>query len=458
MRSYPYSCLEQEVSRAVALRDLERWNRLMALIPAYLDSDGLAKYFPANARGSDVLTSYILAIAHDAGWPVPNQPQKAMSEALQGFVAGRIILHSPLAAADLAIRKLSALNALSRWEKVEPVLLSAITIEPTLWPTSAVIDWFELLRRVPGIRNQSDRLREADQLLRSRLNLQGTTMGFSTERSDFLWWLMVSNDSNALRLLRSVAGVDSWREDLPRLIRGALARQRQGHWDTTVANAWGVLAVESFSQAMEKTAVTGATSVTLTSTQTVNWNQTPAGKSLSFPWPAQRSPLSIRTTGAGRPWATVQSLAAIPLKQPLSSGFKIRKSLTAVEQKRPGVWSRGDVLRVRLVLEASSDMTWVVVSDPVPGGGSILGSGLGRDSQLLTRAEERKGWVWPAFEERSAEAFRAYYEYVPKGEWTVEYTMRLNSDGLFSLPTTRVEAMYSPEMFGEVPNEAMRIQ
>ena len=103
-------------------------------------------------------------------------------------------------------------------------------------------------------------------------------------------------------------------------------------------------------------------------------------------------------------------------------------------------------------------MTWVVVSDPVPGGGSILGSGLGRDSQLLTRAEERKGSVWPAFEERSSEAFRAYYEYVPKGEWTVEYTVRLNSEGLFALPTTRVEAMYSPEMFGETPNEAMRIQ
>jgi uncharacterized protein YfaS (alpha-2-macroglobulin family) len=216
--------------------------------------------------------------------------------------------------------------------------------------------------------------------------------------------------------------------------------------------------MESFSQAMEKTAVTGATAVTLTSTQTVNWNQTPAGKALSFPWPAQRSSLSIRTTGAGRPWATVQSLAAIPLRQPLSSGFKIRKTLTAVEQKRPGIWSRGDVIRVRLLLEASSDMTWVVVSDPVPGGGSILGSGLGRDSQLLTRAEERKSWVWPAFEERSAEAFRAYYEYVPKGEWTVEYTVRLNSEGLFALPTTRVEAMYSPEMFGEAPNEAMRIQ
>jgi uncharacterized protein YfaS (alpha-2-macroglobulin family) len=458
MRSYPYSCLEQEISRAVALRDLERWNRLMAQLPAYLDSNGLAKYFPSNPRGSDVLTSYFLAIASEAGWQVPDQARKAMTGGLQGFVEGRVVLHSPVPAADLALRKLSALNALSRWEKVEPALLSAIAIEPNLWPTSAVIDWFDILQRVSGIRNRSDRLREADQFLRSRLNFQGTTMGFSTERSDFLWWLMVSNDTNAVRLLLSVTGADSWREDLPRLVRGSLARQRRGHWDTTVANAWGVLAMERFSKALENTSVTGATSVTLSATQTVDWSETPAGKAVLFPWPAQRSPLSIRTSGAGKPWATVQSLAAIPLKQPLTSGFKLRKTLTPVEQRRPGGWSRGDVIRVRIELEASSDMTWVVVSDPIPGGGAILGTGLGRDSQLLTRGEERKGWVWPAFEERSAEAFRAYYEYVPKGQWTVEYTVRLNNEGLFSLPPTRVEAMYAPEMFGEIPNEVMRIQ
>ena len=102
-------------------------------------------------------------------------------------------------------------------------------------------------------------------------------------------------------------------------------------------------------------------------------------------------------------------------------------------------------------------MTWVVVSDPIPAGAAVLGTGLGRDSSLATKGEDQKGWVWPAFEERSLEAFRAYYEYVPKGEWTVEYTMRLNNQGVFNLPPTRVEAMYSPEMLGEIPNESVKV-
>jgi alpha-2-macroglobulin len=115
------------------------------------------------------------------------------------------------------------------------------------------------------------------------------------------------------------------------------------------------------------------------------------------------------------------------------------------------------VLRVRLELEAQSDMSWVVVSDPVPGGATLLGSGLGRDSQIATRNEKREGSAWAAFEERSFEAFRNYFEYLPRGKHVVEYTVRLNNPGRFSLPPTRVEAMYAPETFGELPNAPIEV-
>ena len=126
-----------------------------------------------------------------------------------------------------------------------------------------------------------------------------------------------------------------------------------------------------------------------------------------------------------------------------------------MDRKAPERWSRGDIVRVRLEIEAQADMTWVAVSDPVPAGATILGTGLGRDSRILTQGEERKGRVWPAYEERSFGAFRAYYEIVPKGAWTVEYTLRLNQSGSFHLPPTRVEALYAPEMMGEIPNAEM---
>jgi uncharacterized protein YfaS (alpha-2-macroglobulin family) len=483
MSRYPYSCLEQNTSKAIALRDRTLWERLMADLPAYIDGEGLAKYFPSMRLGSDILTSYILAVGNEAGWEIPESSRRRMLEGLRGFVEGRVVRYSSLPTADLTLRKLSVIEALSRYPadlatttqgpvprsaqgqlqprsgRIDDAFLSSITINPSLWPMSAVIDWFNILRRSPALRSRDQQIAEADQILRSRLNFQGTAMGFSTERSDSLYWLMVSADTNAVRLLLSEVDSPAWAEDIPRLVRGALGRQYRGRWDTTVANAWGVLAMEKFAKAFEKSPVTGTINAALAGKQqTMDWNTSPAGKMLSFAWPDGRAALTVANEGTGSPWATVQSLAAIPLREPLSSGFKIRKTLMPVEQKESGAWSKGDIVRVRLELESQSDMTWVVVSDPIPSGAAVFGTGLGRDSRLLTRGEERKGWVWPAYEERSFEGYRAYYDYVPKGSWTVEYTMRLNAGGLLNLPVTRVEALYAPEMFGEIPNEAMRIK
>jgi uncharacterized protein YfaS (alpha-2-macroglobulin family) len=192
--------------------------------------------------------------------------------------------------------------------------------------------------------------------------------------------------------------------------------------------------------------------------ETLDWAKQPHGKTLFFAWPKVKDNLHLAHAGQGKPWATAQSLAAIPLKAPLSSGYRVLKTIVPVSQKEKGKWSVGDVARIKLEMEAQSDMSWVVVNDPVPAGASILGIGLGRDSALLTQGEEWKGYVWPAFEERSFESYRAYFEFVPKGKWQVEYTIRLNNEGNFLLPDTRVEALYSPEMFGENPNAEFRIR
>ena len=144
-------------------------------------------------------------------------------------------------------------------------MLDRLTLEPERWPTSAVLDWVDVLQRVP-LRNAAARRDAALGILRARLDFQGTVLSFSTERRDALWWLMVSTDSNAARLLLAVLDRPEWRDDVPRLVRGLVARQSRGHWDTTVANAWGTLALERFSAAFETTAVAGRTSVVLGTT------------------------------------------------------------------------------------------------------------------------------------------------------------------------------------------------
>jgi uncharacterized protein YfaS (alpha-2-macroglobulin family) len=463
MTLYPYVCLEQNLSRAVVLRDPGMWNSWMNDLPSYMDRDGLLRYFPSESYdGEDTLTAYVLAIAQAAGYTIPEFQRNRMMAGLKGFVEGKVIRNSALPTADLAIRKLAAIAALSRYGAAQPNMLDSITIEPNLWPTSAVIDWLGILRNVENIPKQDDRRRDAEAVIRSRLNFQGTTMTFSTERSDALWWLMVSTDSNAVRALLELQDRKDWREDVPRLVRGALGRQLRGHWNTTVANAWGVLAMEKFSAMFESTPVTGVTALRYgAQSGNVDWMSKEVKNGVSetkFDWQAGQQPLTAMHTGTGKPWMITRATAALPLSGPLFTGYRITRSVTPVEQQQPGKWMRGDVARVRLELEAQSDMTWVVVEDPVPGGATILGSGLGGQSQVLTQDEKGEGWASPAYEERRFEVFRSYYRFVPKGRWVVEYTVRLNNPGTFLLPATRVEAMYAPEMFGEIPLQPVTVE
>jgi uncharacterized protein YfaS (alpha-2-macroglobulin family) len=146
----------------------------------------------------------------------------------------------------------------------------------------------------------------------------------------------------------------------------------------------------------------------------------------------------------------------VPLKAPFAAGYRITKTITPLDPAVKGVYTRGDVVRVHLDIDAQTDMTWVVVNDPVPAGATILGSGLGRDSETATHGENSGAnadqQAWPAFIERGFDGYRAYYDYLPKGKLSVEYTVRLNNVGTFGLPPTRVEALYAPSTFGALPN------
>lgn len=476
---YPWTCLEQRASVAIGLRDTAGWQRIAAQLPLYLDEDGLANYFPPAAgwhnTGSDSLTAYLLAISDAANqlgydFSIPADTRDKMERGLIAFVEGRIKRDfwrpAFLKNGDLDVRKLAALEALSRSGHAQARMLGSIQILPNQWPTGAVIDWLMVLDRVKDIPDRAKRIGEAEQILRARLNVQGTRLGFSTERDDSWWWLMSNGDVNSVRMILGALDQPAWAADLPRLVAGTLQRQQFGHWSTTVANAWGSVAIEAFSKHFEREPVTGRSRVGFEpggTSQSLDWTRQPAGGTLALGWPqgfavgGKPAVTTVKVTheGGGKPWVTFTSRAAVPVTVPFGSGYRITKTVTPIEQKVKGRYSRGDVLRVRLDIDVQADATWVVINDPVPGGAAILGNGLGRDSAIDTSGEQTDNRGWLAYQERSFEAFRAYYRYLPKGPFRVEYTLRLNNPGTFGLPQTRVEAMYAPEMFGESPNAAV---
>lgn len=526
---YPYRCLEQQASRAIGLRDAAQWQALAARMPVYLDRDGLASYFPPSSddahSGSPPLSAYLLVLADeasraDARFALPEDVRTQLEAGLARFVEGRIERDAWAPRQDRDLRKLAAIEALSRYGAAQGRMLGSIEIAPNQWPTSAVLDYHAILTRVKDIARRDEKRAQAEQILRARLTYQGTQLVFSTARGDDLWWLMTSNETNAARLALAFAGEAGWKDEMPRVAAGLLALQKNGAWQTTTANALGLLALERFSRTYERAPVAGATKIALGGdTRSIAWSQ-PAGAggatvatgatgaaatagaalasgasasaaakpaatqsrtpppssgtpppsaatraaaahSVTLPWPrGARTPgtLSIVHEGSGRPWATIESLAAVPVRAPFAAGYRIAKTVTPVSPAVSGALTRGDVLRVRLDIDAQSDMTWVVVNDPIPAGATILGSGLGRDSEAATQGEKSPDGAWPAFVERDFDGYRAYYDYLPKGKLTVEYTVRVNNVGTFGLPPTRVEALYAPSVYGLWPNPPMTVR
>jgi alpha-2-macroglobulin len=495
--NYPFICLEQKTSKSVGLRDAKLWQSVASQIPTYLDKDGLANYFPPRSgdenRGSDTLTAYLLAATHEASgidgaFTIPDESRAAMEKGLIAFVEGKITRDFWSPQKDLDMRKIAAIEALSRYGRDNGQrlarLLGSITIAPNQWPTHAVIDWLNILRRIKDAPKRDERMAEATQILKGRLSYQGTKMIFSSEKDDYWWWLMQSGDANTAKLILSVINDPAWKDDMPRLANGFIARQQRGAWHTTTANLWGGLALEKFSAAFESVPVAGFTAANMGAGKAaVDWSRVerikatdaegekhqgtwfgaPASpgnlryNSMFLPWSAAKDTLNVTHAGSGKPWLTIQSVAAVQLKAPFNAGYQVSKTITPVEQAVKGQYSRGDVLRITLEVNASADMTWVALTDPIPGGSTILGGGLGRDSEIASKDERKSGSAWAAFEERSFESYRAYYEYVPKGKFSIEYTVRLNNVGEFAMPPTRVEAMYAPEMFGESPNARVKV-
>jgi alpha-2-macroglobulin len=435
-------------------------------MPSYLDRDGLANYFPptddSRPYGSPALSAYLLAVSDEASkadprFALPDDLRDKLAAALTNFVEGKIERKFWSPRQDLDFVKLSAIEALSRYGLAAPRMLGSITIAPNQWPTSALLDYYAILSRVDGIPQRDDQRAQVEQILRARLTYSGTRLTFSTAADDDLYWLMTGPESNAARTALLFADNPTWKEEMPRLVGGLLALQTNGAWQTTTSNLWGKLAVQRFSRVFESTPVTGQTRIALGTTEkAVAWNApvSPANpRSVTLPWGT--GSLNLTQEGSGKPWATIESLAAVALKAPFAAGYRITKTITPIDPAVKGTFSRGDIVRVHLDIDAQSDMTWVVVNDPVPAGATILGSGLGRDSEAATEGEKSPQGAWPAFVERGFDGYRAYYDYLPKGKLQVEYTVRLNNAGTFGLPPTRVEALYAPSVFGAIPNATM---
>lgn len=473
MDDYSYSCLEQKISRGIVLEDKNEIKRLIEALPSYFDSHGLLKFFPVSLCGSAQLTRYVMNILNENGYDIPPATRDQMIAGLAAYVQGQYSCHSwwnEFVRDQYASEaKILLMETLSRYKAFSPNLLSTVQITPNIWKNETAIAWFQLLKRQADIPNREELLKQAENILRARINFQGSLMNLQGDMDwEGRWHLFSSRDQEAMGAFGISIDEPAWSQDVGRMARGVVARLKLGHWDTTMANAWGVTQLRRFSAKFEKDKIAGETKVSANEISGLfNWQTSPNGEKKLLNWPkgSEKNNVSVQFnhTGSGKPWIHFETISAIPLKAPFDLGYKVARKITPVVQTTPGTWQVGDVANIELTITAKADQAWVVVKDPIPAGASHLGTGLDGSSNLLDRAPKRGAaptevQEWPAeYAEKSNAHFISYAAYLPRGTYRVNYRVRLNSAGEFKLPPTRVEAMYAPETFGEIPNANWKV-
>ncbi|MEN9931775.1 MAG: hypothetical protein RIS17_348, partial [Pseudomonadota bacterium] len=398
--------------------------------------NGRLRFFPSERLPGDAgLTAYVLHLSRLSGWPLPAAERARMIVGLVPVAEGRV-------AGD----RLAALAALAGEGQPVGRMLAGFNVTPDQWGPAALMDW----RQVQIATGNSAAAAQTLIRLRARLDDRGTVMRFTGPADD--GGLMADADATLARLLIIASADPAWAGDAPRLARALMQRQRHGHWQTTPANALGRLAMAGFAARFEREAVTGHTTIALGNSQRVARWPAPAPVIL----PAATGPLTLSHTGSGQPWALVSVSAAVPVTRPSASGLSLSRRLIPIRQAVPGRWSRGDVVAVRLTVQARADTAWVALTDPVPAGATILGGGLGGRSELLDGGGAETGQP-PDWVERRTGAWRAYWQQLGSAPATIEYRIRLGSAGRFSLPPTRAEAMYAPDILAVLPGSRITV-
>jgi alpha-2-macroglobulin len=455
---YPFACLEQRTTKALGLKDDALWSIISESLPTYLSPSGLANYYPgATDEGYPVLTAFVLSGAHEAGWKIPEETQNKMLYGLERYISGELKSQRawlPNDSAYLLSEKLIALEALSRYGRASKRLLDTVRVDPVKLTAASLADWIEILNRSKDIANRDQLRAAAIKELRDQIRVTGSVANVA--RADDRWYFMRSEDYTVARMFRLSLDVSELSQLKMPLLRQLNSRMlRAGHFYSTQANIWTAFAIERHAK---QASADGRTRITFRGeTKEVVWSGDAIDNEVKFVWngaAAQAGEVAIEHLGKGEPWSRAQLRAAAPLTGTQNNGIALNKSIKPVQQKVSGKWSVGDVLQVTVTANNTADLGWLAIDDPVPTGATVLG-GL---SKLGEVGEPARTWQGYRYIERTFTNVRSSFEYATKGKHSFTYEIRLTTPGRFALPPTHAEAMYAPEVNGQLGNDVFVIE
>jgi uncharacterized protein YfaS (alpha-2-macroglobulin family) len=232
------------------------------------------------------------------------------------------------------------------------------------------------------------------------------------------------------------------------------SRRSNGHWSTTQANAWSVLALSAYLRKIE----TGDRNAS----GNVRWDKNIAPFSVSDSKPIATATFQIagngttdpiRITKTGGKVYTETTAEARPklIQQPAQNrGYNIVRRYTKLDDDgklSPAENLRvGDRVLVTLDITVPRRATYLAVVDPLPGVFEALNPAF--KSQEVV-AGETIGTEWVSdYKELRTDRALFFADLLYPGQYTLRYLARVISAGDVISPSAKIEEMYHPERMG----------
>ena len=261
---------------------------------------------------------------------------------------------------------------------------------------------------------------------------------------------------------------------LPRLARWlSSARELDGAWASTQENAWGLLALASYVDALEQSTPDFAVTARLGghSVGQAALKGRKAGQVFAVPMaelPKVGSVVELQKQGKGVLHYTMRLAYArteLP-KSPEERGFYVER---VYERLDPAALSRGetagelsqranlgDYVRVTLRVAVPATRRFVVIEDPLPAGLEAVNFGLLTESHAAASALGLEQGPVDHSELRDGQSMFAATQLEP-GLYQYQYLARANTPGVFVAPPAKASEMYHPETFGSTAASSFEV-
>jgi uncharacterized protein YfaS (alpha-2-macroglobulin family) len=241
-----------------------------------------------------------------------------------------------------------------------------------------------------------------------------------------------------------------------KLIAGLVTmRGRDGTWDYTANNLWALRAIATYAAAESR----GAERETL---RVARGGRTLAEARFASRAAIQTLRLSATEALAGPIEFVASSEGArfsarwvygLPLANATAreNGLRIERTVVDAEtgraEPRPRV---GQILRVKLRVQAAAAYSQVAITDPLPAGFEALDTSLETERQLSV--SDGSAWSWDHRELRD-ERVSYFANSLSRGTTDVSYLVRVTRAGTFTRAAAHAEAMYDPTIHARLAAE-----